>query len=492
VKPLTSSVSSVYVQDRCGATPGLNGSDSFGAANSPFSPGIHSFTNRSAIGTLDAAAFSGHFPASPIAPCATVFDSIDANHDGQVTREEFDQAMMGMAASVPAMTLPATSTGMVVHRSMPAAVTIPATVGGLPSYTVGSEQTEFIGGSIQPGVEAMMGVTSSVPAMTVPTTSMGMVGLGMASSVPAMTLPATSTGMIGHSSMPAVAIPATVAGLSTNTPASGVTENVLLASSRTQNVSNSGSIQPVVEAKVLSTSVGESNLVTVASVPPPPLPMGMVRSSVIGAIQGSEIISTSAVSALPVSQVLEQSSITMAPLASSRVVTTSAAGASMVQSSRAHVASTVPAVTSVPPMAPVRLPVLPVTSLGVSQLSATSHRVSQVSSPLAAGMHMSATPPTASLQQSRSWNTQGTSIPAEEDAWFSVGSPSVRVEPTWRDGRWWLSAAVDFRGLEKLPLGSKQAILCVADEALEQMECQGSLPQLPAPASWDDRGCPIS
>jgi len=406
-------------QDRWGGTPAMSLSDSFGAANSPVSPaGILSFTNRSAIGTLDASA-AGHYPASPIPPggAATplahqsAFDAIDANHDGQITREEFEQAMKGMASSVPAMTIPATSTGMVVHRSMPA-MTMPATVAALPTYAPASDRTEH------PGC--------------------------------------------------------------------------------------SGSISQVVEAKVLSTSIAGPNIVSASMPPPPPATVStsvnlvqsnLVQQSVIGTSQGlanaacasgvlvSGAVSPPAISATPPQVISARSvtatpgdTLTVAPLHSSRIVTTSAAPAAMVQSCSAHIVSPAPPITTSFPAVPV-----------------TSPRVSQLSSPLNAGMRMTATPPGVSMQASQSWKTQGaSSMPAEDDAWFAVGSPSVRVEPAWRDGRWWLSAAVDFRGLEKLPLGSKQAILCVADEALEQMECQGSMPQLPAPSCWDDRGCPIS
>jgi len=416
---MTSTMTSTIIQDhRCGATPVMNMSESFGAANSPVSPaGILSFTNRSAIGTLDAAATSGLYPASPMpygasTPLAhSAFDAIDANHDGQITREEFQQAMKGMASSVPAlpaMTLPATSTGMVMHRNV-SATTMPATVAGLQSWSAG-DRTEYHGASVK----------------------------------------------------------------------------------------------PLVEARVLSTSLAGSNRVTVASAPPPPASQATsvnpMQSYVIqaGATQGSGLVSQSAILStsmpLPTSQAISQPSVTITPvgshmdipipLHSSRIMATSSPQVPVAPFSRAQSCSALrscsaPVVSAAPPVTYAPIPV-------------TSPRVSQLSSPLAAGMHMTATPSWASPQAHRSWNTHGSSIPAEEETWFPVGSPSVRVEPSWRDGRWWLSAAVDFRGLEKLPLGSKQAILCVADEALEQMECQGSIPQLPAPSCWDDRGCPIS
>jgi len=312
----------------------------------------------------------------------------------------------------------------------------------------------------------MKGMVSSVPAM------------------PAMTLPATSMGVVVQRNMTAATTPATVAGL-----------HSYAVSDRTEY--HGGSVKPLVEAKVLSTSVVGSNQVTVASMPPPPVTsVNLMQSTVIGATQASGLVSQSPMtppSAPPEilkSQVISPPSVTATPVDShvaierplhpSRIVTTSASPRPMVQSCSAQQSCSAHVVSATPPMT--SLPMVPV----------ISPMVSQVSSPLAAGMHMTATPPAASPQEARSWNTQGTSIPADYETWFAVGSPSVRVEPAWRDGRWWLSAAVDFRGLEKLPLGSKQAILCVADEALEQMECQGTIPQLPAPLCWDDRGCPIS
>jgi hypothetical protein len=338
---------------------------------------------------------------------------------------------------------------------------------------------------------------------------------GNVSSMPAMTIPATSTGVVVQrnfaTSMPAATMPATVAGLQS-----------YAASERTDYPGGSGSIQPLVQAKVLSSnvigpstsmgvaSVAGSTRVTVASVPqPPPLP-NVVQSSVISATQGSGLVSQCAMAPMPCSQVISPPSITATslaagdkvPLHSSRIMTTSGAhsargmttsaahSARDMTTSGAYSASMVQSFSgNVPPAPPATSG--PLVHNVISPRSPSPFQ-SQPVSPLTAGMQMTASPPVASLPTSNAWQPQGISTPSEEDAWFAVGSPSVRVEPAWREGRWWLSAAVDFRGLEKLPLGSKQAILCVADEALEQMECQGSLPQLPAPASWDDRGCPIS
>jgi len=313
-------------------------------------------------------------------------------------------------------------------------------------------------------------------------------------------------------SMPATTMPATAAGLQS-----------YAASERREYHGGSGCIQPLVQAKVLSsnvigpsTSMGVANVagstrVTVASVPqPPPLP-NVVQSSMISATRGSGLVSQCAMAEMPCSQVISPPSITATslaagdkvPLHSSRIMTTSGAhsargmttsgahSARGMTTSGAYSASMVQSFSAPVPPAPPPGTSGPLVHNVISPRSPSPFE-SQPVSPLTAGMQMMASPPVASLPASNAWQPQGISTPSEEDAWFAVGSPSVRVEPAWREGRWWLSAAVDFRGLEKLPLGSKQAILCVADEALEQMEYQGSIPQLPAPSCWDDRGCPIS
>jgi len=93
-----------------------------------------------------------------------------------------------------------------------------------------------------------------------------------------------------------------------------------------------------------------------------------------------------------------------------------------------------------------------------------------------------------------SYTAQGDAyIVPSEDIWLPVGQPAVRVEPNWRDGQWFYTTAVDFKGLERCPLGSKQDMLILADEALLSMEENGEIPPLPMPRAWTETDtCPIT
>jgi len=83
-----------------------------------------------------------------------------------------------------------------------------------------------------------------------------------------------------------------------------------------------------------------------------------------------------------------------------------------------------------------------------------------------------------------------------DDVWLPVevpGQSAVRVEPHWRCGEWYYTTAVDFKGLERCPLGSKQDKLVMADEALFDLEERGQVPPLPRPVTWAETDtCPIT
>lgn len=84
--------------------------------------------------------------------------------------------------------------------------------------------------------------------------------------------------------------------------------------------------------------------------------------------------------------------------------------------------------------------------------------------------------------------------PEHSDIWYTVGEPSTRVEPHWRNERWWLAAPVDFVGLEKCGGSQKHSdSLQMVDSTLGEARKQGNLPQLPRPNHVENASdCPIS
>lgn len=78
-----------------------------------------------------------------------------------------------------------------------------------------------------------------------------------------------------------------------------------------------------------------------------------------------------------------------------------------------------------------------------------------------------------------------------EDGWFSVDHSGARVEPHWMGGEWWLTAPVDYKGLEKMPQQWQQAKLNRVDDAVQELDDTGRIPNLPQ-YYHAGKECPIS
>lgn len=84
------------------------------------------------------------------------------------------------------------------------------------------------------------------------------------------------------------------------------------------------------------------------------------------------------------------------------------------------------------------------------------------------------------------WGEDGSSL------WLDHGSQGVRIEPYWKDGRWFTAAPVDFRGLDKAGYGFRGPVDNV-DLLLQRAKNEGKFPQLPPPLTWRQAAsCPIS
>mmetsp|Transcript_31461 Transcript_31461/g.73488 ORF Transcript_31461/g.73488 Transcript_31461/m.73488 type:complete len:426 (-) Transcript_31461:97-1374(-) len=77
----------------------------------------------------------------------------------------------------------------------------------------------------------------------------------------------------------------------------------------------------------------------------------------------------------------------------------------------------------------------------------------------------------------------------EDGFWIKAGDR--RVEPHWMDTQWWLTAPVDFKGLERLDYTSQQNALDLTDYTVRVMDNEGQLPPLPR-YYHEGKECPIS
>merc|ERR1712007_65815 len=78
---------------------------------------------------------------------------------------------------------------------------------------------------------------------------------------------------------------------------------------------------------------------------------------------------------------------------------------------------------------------------------------------------------------------------ADNGPWIPLGhegDPSVRVDPHWREGEWWLAAPVDFKGLDALPDDRKAFALQKLEDIVWNMDQQGVLPSMPPPNHVQD------
>jgi len=78
---------------------------------------------------------------------------------------------------------------------------------------------------------------------------------------------------------------------------------------------------------------------------------------------------------------------------------------------------------------------------------------------------------------------------ADNGPWIPLGhegDPSVRVEPHWREGEWWLAAPVDFKGLDALPEDRKAFALQKLEDIVWNMDQQNALPPMPPPNHVQD------
>mmetsp|Transcript_100175 Transcript_100175/g.192176 ORF Transcript_100175/g.192176 Transcript_100175/m.192176 type:complete len:361 (+) Transcript_100175:83-1165(+) len=92
-------------------------------------------------------------------------------------------------------------------------------------------------------------------------------------------------------------------------------------------------------------------------------------------------------------------------------------------------------------------------------------------------------------------NYPGQGDPKEEMYVAVQSAPNTkayRVEPSWMDGAWYLTAPVDFKGMEQYP-DRQFDMLNTVDDAVKELEEKRQLPPLPPPRHWKEhKSCPIA